>query len=130
VAVNPSRVSVWLLIALIYLSHYHDFQAAVLACNNALQYEPTCRPALYLRAESYARRGYEDKALKDYGRLIAYDPTDPFPFLYRGRLLLKQKEAKKSLFDFMAFTNALPATGKSIANIHARRGKAFRILGQ
>jgi hypothetical protein len=33
VSVAPARVSVWLLIALIYLSHYHDFQAAVLACD-------------------------------------------------------------------------------------------------
>ena len=40
-----------------------------------------------LRAEAYTKNGHFKEAINDYGRLITLDPSNPWPYLYRGKIL-------------------------------------------
>ncbi|KDO30690.1 hypothetical protein SPRG_04592 [Saprolegnia parasitica CBS 223.65] len=125
VSIDPTLDSIWVQMGVIFLSHYHDCAACVSVCTTALANDRGLTQALYLRAESYARQGHSDAALRDYVRLVQTNPADGFAHLLRGKLLLQLGHGRPALYAYMAF---MELSERGVDRIS--RGIAYSVLSQ
>ena len=154
---SAAMVHAWLNAGLAFIEH-GNFTSADASATQCLARAPPMRAALYMRAcarSKAAFRGRNDGvkgtvypphlrvtgALRDYARLIRLDPTDSWAYLHRGRLLLRRKQVRLALYDFMGFaaatrhnlhrnhTNAAVTIAATARAAAARKGKALQVLG-
>ena len=106
---DPDNIAVWLLVARIYLQHFHDYESAINATTFAIHLDPGQNAAYYIRAEAHLRGGEVDMALHDYTRILRNDPTEPWPWLFQGHILAARGRARLAMYSSIAF---LRATGE------------------
>ena len=123
---QPNSMEVWLLIARIYLQHFHDYDSAIHATTFAIQLDPKQNAAYYVRAEAHLRGGEIDVALADYGRILRNDPSEPWPWLFQGHILAARGRARLAMYSSIAFLRATgEKTSKEIAaSIKAKKAEA------
>lgn len=93
-----------------------------------LEYYPNYPHALYSRAEYYAGTGQNDKAITDYGTLLAADPRQPVLFYRRGMLYFNKNDRDSLQLAVKDFTRAMEL-GQSDELYLASRGQAYMKLG-
>ena len=106
---DPDNIAVWLLVARIYLQHFHDYESAINSTTFAIHLDPGQNAAYYIRAEAHLRGGEVDMALHDYTRILRNDPTEPWPWLFQGHILAARGRARLAMYSSIAF---LRATGE------------------
>ncbi|CAK4716702.1 unnamed protein product [Aphanomyces euteiches] len=84
VTIDPTLDEIWIQIAIVFLTHYHDCEACAKACTRALKNDLGLLQALHLRGEALARHGELKAAIRDYVRLVMMQPTDRFAHLMKG----------------------------------------------
>ena len=124
VELKPEMTDVWLQIAKFKLTHFHDYTAAVAACDMVVKRHPGKRLAYHVRAMSLSAAGEPERALYDLNRLIRMNPVSPWPYLFRGHVLLKRNRGRLALYSYMSWVEGMPRN----ADTHARRGRAYKIL--
>jgi tetratricopeptide (TPR) repeat protein len=113
---KQDNIDVWLLIARIYLQHFHDYDSAINAATFAIRIDSCQNAAYYVRAEAHLRGGDIDMALNDYTRILRNDPTEPWPWLFQGHILAARGRARLAIYSSIAFLKATgEKTSKEIA---------------
>lgn len=82
--------------------------------------------ALYNRAKAYELQAQPDKAIRDYNRLIALNPSYTEAYLNRGVIYAKTNRYREAIRDFSL---ALQIDPGSEAALHNRR-LAYKALGE
>ena len=98
---------VWMLIAKIYLQHFHDYDSAANAASYAIALDATKKGPVYIRAEAHMLGGETDLALHEYSKLIRLDPTDPWPWLFQGQIFAEKGRARLALYSSIAYLRLL-----------------------
>ena len=78
----------------------------------------------FLRAEAYTRNGHFKEAINDYGRLIKLDPSNPWPYLYRGKILANLNRGRLAIYDYISFCKFSVQTPE----IQAKLGQGYMLL--
>lgn len=100
-------------------------------CASVIDNDKTARPdrlkALIARAGHFARRGFADRAIADYGHALELDPTSADLFNARGELWLEKGDRPKAAQDFGAALRLDPGHEKARANNRAVAREVERI---
>ncbi|CAK4163762.1 unnamed protein product [Aphanomyces euteiches] len=127
VTIDPTLDEIWIQIAIVFLTHYHDCEACAKACTRALKNDLGLLQALHLRGEALARQGELKAAIRDYVRLVMMQPTDRFAHLMKGKLLLQLEQARPALYSYVQFMELAHEQSKLD---RLTRGKAYKVLSQ
>ncbi|RHY48533.1 hypothetical protein DYB34_009729 [Aphanomyces astaci] len=127
VTIDPTLDDIWIQIAIVFLTHYHDCDASAKACTRALKNDLGLTQALHLRGEALARQGNLKAAMRDFVRLVVMQPTDRFAHLMKGKLLLQLDHARPALYAYKQFMEM----GSELETLdRITRGKAYKVLSQ
>ncbi|RHY34637.1 hypothetical protein DYB32_000774 [Aphanomyces invadans] len=124
VTIDPTLDDIWIQIAIVFLTHYHDCDACAKACTRALKNDLGLTQALHLRGEALARQGNVKAAMRDFVRLVMMQPTDRFAHLMKGKLLVQLDHARPALYAYKQFME-MGAEHESLDRI--TRGKAYKV---
>jgi tetratricopeptide (TPR) repeat protein len=82
------------------LTYQGDLDAALAACERAVELGPERGDVYCQRGRVYELKGEVDRALADFDRAARLDPQLAVAFLHRGRLLAARNEVDAALEDF------------------------------
>ncbi|KAF0685295.1 Aste57867_22783 [Aphanomyces stellatus] len=125
VTVDPTLDEIWIQIAIVFLTHYHDCEASAKACTRALKNDLGLTQALHLRGEALARQGNLKAALRDFVRLVMMRPTDRFAHLMKGKLLLQLDHARPALYSYMLFMEM--GSNERVLSKHSQAVQEFKL---
>ncbi len=123
-SIEVEGTDVLLEIARINLQHFHDFDAAIDATTLVIEREPRKIEPYFLRAEAFMRNGHSEESLKDYARLIQLDTSNPWPYLYRGKILANLNRGRLAIYDYISFCKLSPQTPET----QSRLGQGYLLL--
>jgi tetratricopeptide (TPR) repeat protein len=77
-----------------------EVNKAVQDYNKAIQLDPNCLEAYFLRGQTYERKGEYDKAIQDLNKAIELKPESWVTHCVRSRIYMKRKEYDKAIQDY------------------------------
>src|SRR5690606_28191701 len=98
-----------------------DYQNAIKAYDEYIEYQPTHVKSIYNRGRSYEELGQLDKAREGYARVLEIDPKNVNANLSIGKLYYGEKDFENAAFYF---DNAVQAGGSNDAQSLLLRGRA------
>src|SRR5689334_1267599 len=77
----------------------NKFHFAIACANDVLEKDPTSTRAYFLRGRAYAGRHKWANAIKDFSKVIQFDPKYPEVHMNRGNAYVRVKEYEKAMRD-------------------------------
>ncbi len=77
-----------------------EVNKAIQDYNKAIQLDPDCLEAYFLRGQAYERKGEYDKAIQNLNKVIELKPESWVTHCVRGRIYMKRKEYDKAIQDY------------------------------